>query len=641
MSLKAMQKNLLAFSMGVLLLALVEGLLAIGGVEPLAARDPFVGFSGTSPLFVQTSPGRYSLNPAKSSYFNAQSFQMPKPAGTFRIVVLGGSTTYGRPYDREVAFGAWLEKLIERYAGNEAVEVLNAGGISYASYRVRRVMQEMAAYEPDLFVLYSGHNEFLEARTFSELREQSEFVRTLRGMAHHSRIYSVLARMLGRAAEPSDGSASLGDNVEAMLEKVGGPDLYRRDEVFRQGVIHQYRHEISEMVRFCREEKIPLVMATLPVNLSGVSPFKSEHARQLDAKSSAKWSAAFARGNMALDQKQPEQAIAAYFEAEALDSGFAELHYRMGMAYLLLGQDNMAYRAFDLARQEDIVPLRAINELNDILRDIAEQEGVPLADVEKTFVRVSPGHIPGENLFVDHVHPTIEGQQLVAWVIVSAATDAGLLPLDPASWRRAMPEAREFLRDALNQISESYRVQGLWGVGRLYFWAGKYPEAYVALIQAWQVIKDKPELARQLGELELMRGDAAAALTYLDVAEKLAPGDYKVTLTRAAALNRLGRFTDAQLLLDSVAAVEGDKRAGLDYMRGETSLLLGRPAEAVQHFRRAVEYAPLVPGYRLGLANAYKLGGDVAQARAAYRDYLAMLPSEKAAPPLETWIKAP
>ena len=49
--------------------------------------------------------------------------------------------------------------------------MINAGGISYASYRVAVVIKELARYEPDLFIIYTGHNEFLEERTYRTLIE--------------------------------------------------------------------------------------------------------------------------------------------------------------------------------------------------------------------------------------------------------------------------------------------------------------------------------------------------------------------------------------------------------------------------------------------------------------------------------------
>jgi len=642
MRLKFINRNLVALFFGLLLIVLIECAMALFQVLPLAEQDPFVGFSETSPLFVEESSGNFIVNPAKSAYFNTpQSFSMPKPVGVFRIVVFGGSTTYGRPYRHQTSFGAWLERLIEHYSANVNVEVINAGGISYASYRVRRLMTEMSAYDPDLFIVYTGHNEFLEARTFAALREQPEVIRKLRSFAHHSRLYSSLARILGKVASPGDRLTTFGDKVDATLERIGGPELYHRDPSFRQGVIRQYQHEIEAMVRFCQKREIPLILSTLPVNLSGIAPFKSEHAAGLDSAALMAWQTAFESGLAALADKRPQQALNAFAEADALDSGYAELHYRKGQAYWQLGQAHQAYLSFDRARQEDIVPLRALNEFNTLLRSVAAAEQVALADVEKTFLKISPGNIPGENLFVDHVHPSLEGQQLVAWIILNAATDAGLLPLDAATWQKVMPQAREFLRQGLTAVPEDYKAQGLWSVGRLFFWAGKYSEAYVALRQAWQTIKDQAEMARQLGELELVRGDIAAALFYLNAAERLAPGDLKVALARAAALNRVGRSDEALSLLQTLTLPDNDQAAGVYHLMGETLLLLDRPAEAATNYRRAVETAPQVAAYRLALAEAYKDAGNAAAAESAYRGYLEQLPNRAVAVPIEQWQRQP
>ncbi len=48
------------------------------------------------------------------------------------------------------------------------IEVINVGGISYASYRIAAILDEVLQHEPDLVVIYMGHNEFLEARTYDK-----------------------------------------------------------------------------------------------------------------------------------------------------------------------------------------------------------------------------------------------------------------------------------------------------------------------------------------------------------------------------------------------------------------------------------------------------------------------------------------
>jgi hypothetical protein len=54
-------------------------------------------------------------------------FMLPKPEGTFRIVVVGGSTVVGFPYPSDLAFPRFLEILLSQQGLNRKFEVLNAG----------------------------------------------------------------------------------------------------------------------------------------------------------------------------------------------------------------------------------------------------------------------------------------------------------------------------------------------------------------------------------------------------------------------------------------------------------------------------------------------------------------------------------
>jgi hypothetical protein len=154
---------------------LLEGLLGTIGVRPILYReDPFVGFASNVPLFVEeAAPGATYMvtSPSKIRWFNKQRFLKKKPAGTYRIFTVGGSTTYGHPYEDPASFSGWLREFLPAADPSKQWEVINAGGISYASYRVSMVMEELARYEPDLFVIYSGQNEFLERRTYRGMTE--------------------------------------------------------------------------------------------------------------------------------------------------------------------------------------------------------------------------------------------------------------------------------------------------------------------------------------------------------------------------------------------------------------------------------------------------------------------------------------
>ncbi len=576
--LRGVARNLGALALGIGLVALIEGVLFVAGVSPLAEEDPFVGFEGSLPLFVESpgGSGAYSLNPAKGQYFNPQGFRMPKPEGTFRIISFGGSTTYGRPYLDMTSFPAWTAAILSRADGNLAYESVNAGGISYASYRVRRLAQELARFSPDLYVVYSGHNEFLESRTFEDIREEHPGMRRLRGLLHRSRLYSLLYRGFRkvRGASSRTKGPALKTEVHAMLEEIGGPELYHRDEAFRRGVIRQYRRNIEAIVRIARSRGIPLVLCTLPSNLSGVSPFKSEHRPGLEGDGLAAWERAFGEAVAAFEAGLPGQALARIAEAEEADDRYALLHYLKGLCLQALGRHGEALEAFVRAKEEDIIPLRALEAFNDILREVARSEGVPLADVEDRFRRASPEGISGPPLFVDHVHPDIRWQQEIALVIVDTAVGAGLVPLPQERWEVERPAAEAFLARRLAALPPRYRAMGIWGVGRLFHWAGKYPEAYAALSEAWRTVRDVPDIPYLLGDLESRRGNIPAALGYFGEAARLDPGDGRALGALAWAQMRSGLESEARATFRRHLALSGrewSEQSFEEWRRGITS----------------------------------------------------------------------
>src|SRR5262245_25838245 len=153
-----------------LFLIAAEALLALCGVKvALYQHDPYVGFSKRVPHFVPdpaaSEPGTLVTAENKRRVLNLQRFSAHKPKGTYRIFCLGGSTTYGHPYTDTTSFCGWLRVMLPRADPSRHWELINGGGISYASYREALLMEELIQYEPDLFIVLSAHNEFLEQRT--------------------------------------------------------------------------------------------------------------------------------------------------------------------------------------------------------------------------------------------------------------------------------------------------------------------------------------------------------------------------------------------------------------------------------------------------------------------------------------------
>ncbi|MFN9914377.1 MAG: O-GlcNAc transferase, partial [Pirellulaceae bacterium] len=203
----------------------------LGGSSTAADPDRWVGFTGQSPLLEvaveEDGQERLRTAPNKLTWFNELDFPQRKPPRGFRIVCLGGSTTYGHPFWDITSYSRWMRELLPLVDDVPAWEVINAGGISYASYRVVKVMEEFTRYQPDLFVVFSAHNEFLERRTYASMFERSSLQIELSAWLSRTRTWQAMSRWLRPEAKgdvpPAAGVELLPAEVDEMLNHSIGP----------------------------------------------------------------------------------------------------------------------------------------------------------------------------------------------------------------------------------------------------------------------------------------------------------------------------------------------------------------------------------------------------------------------------------
>ena len=261
----------------------LELLLTLVRVEPVTAKsDPFIGFSKISPLFVEDplvdEEAIMMTAPWKEVWFNPQSFARKKPDGTKRVFCLGGSTTFGRPFNDPTSYSGWLRRLLPLTDEVNNWEIINAGGVSYASYRVAALMEELVQYEPDLFIVFTAHNEFLERRTYASMFEQPEISRTFSSLLQRSRTWRVVSDLVGRGQGAEvDSREILPAEVDEILNHSAGPTGYHRDSEWAAKVASHYRVNLERMVSLAREAGADVLFVSPAVNLRDCAPFKSEH----------------------------------------------------------------------------------------------------------------------------------------------------------------------------------------------------------------------------------------------------------------------------------------------------------------------------------------------------------------------------
>ena len=92
--------------------------------------------------------------------FRGEDIALVKPEGAYRIVAVGGSTTYS--VDVEDYRDSYPHQLGDylRGAGYEGVEVVNAGVGSYASFQnFINIQFRVLPLQPDLIIVYQGYND--------------------------------------------------------------------------------------------------------------------------------------------------------------------------------------------------------------------------------------------------------------------------------------------------------------------------------------------------------------------------------------------------------------------------------------------------------------------------------------------------
>lgn len=215
----------------------------------------------------------------KRPLFNEQSFPKLKANNSYRIFCMGASTTYGHPYTDPTSFCGWLREFLRAVAPERQWEVINAGGVSYASYRVAKLMDELGRYQPDLFIVYSGQNEFLERRSYGRLGDMPAWLLDLNAAASGTRTYTALKKTIDFLQPDSLSKArdryQLSGEVDDILSHTIGPTTYHRDDKLKQQIINHYRLNLKRMTQIARQAKAEIIYITPASNLRTCRPSKA------------------------------------------------------------------------------------------------------------------------------------------------------------------------------------------------------------------------------------------------------------------------------------------------------------------------------------------------------------------------------
>ena len=352
-----------------ILYSLLPAFLLLGSCEGCARllelwRPPLTldygwGFNADSRVFVPAGIARNTMitRPEKLASFQMQTFTMPKPAGTYRIFILGGSNVnYMNAPLRDMA-----KRLSSTPGETRRFEIINLGGLAYGTHRLRIMVPEILEYEPDLALLYAGHNEF------EELKHQA--ITNLERLPAQKVAYSLAMLRLARDVWAlfdlawRAGHAHFSELPSEVDYGAAGAHDFTSEEIAER--MNRYKENLDAIVTQFTGHDVPVVISTVASNF---------------------WEPDLAQ-SFAAEKEQIRQLY---------DSG----NYEEGMR---LARDILSRSKRHQASDVE----------NGVIREIAAKHNLPLVDGENLIMDAEPHGVPGETLLSDRCHITERGCEIV------------------------------------------------------------------------------------------------------------------------------------------------------------------------------------------------------------------------------------
>lgn len=415
-------RGLFAILLLLFTILVVNGLLDFVNLE---RYDKYFAPKSSYPIFI---PGEgekaayYVTNPHFQASLNDQAFLKGKKPGVTRIFVVGGSAAYGWPYTEAYGFSGFLRRTLDRFAPGK-FEVINAAGMSFGSHRVLDVLRDVVLLEPDLVIINSGNNEYVEKNVLPALEKGNGTWERISTVVDDTNLYRALRLALFKATPGLFAHKGYQDLTELRAD-----GMVHRGEIGRTGVVDQevlgnYQHNIQAMKDLLRAAGVKTIITTVPNDVVGYRPdtlplkfASSDDAARWQNLEEKYWELFAQLGAM-----DPARFPSAYNQLReihaqqiALQPSHAGVYFDLGQALYGMGLFAEAYQEFVKARDLDVWPVRALSSFNAFLRQQADEgHGIFLADLDEAIAdEIRRGHSSG--IYLDYCHYTEAGNKFVA-----------------------------------------------------------------------------------------------------------------------------------------------------------------------------------------------------------------------------------
>ncbi len=387
--------------------------------------------------WIEAAPGKFMLNPdIGRRYFrtiriipmsNQDVFDVQKKPNAFRVFVLGESSGAGYPYAPIGSFSRWLRTSLGLLYPECTIEIVNISMTAVNSYTMRDLFPGIVEQQPDLVLIYAGHNEYYGALGVGSAESAGAnrlLVRTALFLRRF-KTYELLQNAIGSAAERLASGSSPQKDGTLMSRMAEDQFIELGSDTYRQGLV-QFEENMRDILDISKDHGIPVMFGNLVSNLKDQAPFISSP------------------------------------QSLALKAGTV---FQTARASLRGGRIQEADSLFRLAKDLDVLRFRAPEEMNSVIARLASAYSAPVVNFDSLFNARSPDGIVGDNLMTDHLHPTLEGYRMMGASFLNAMRTHRMVPRCPP--RELTDEELDSLTDSAFAISRLDTVLGLYRIALL------------------------------------------------------------------------------------------------------------------------------------------------------------------------------
>ncbi len=355
-------------------------------------------------VWVDISKDMQILNPeisyryfftTKNLPFSVESFlYKEKKENSFRIFVVGASSAAGYPYLSSASFSKFIRKKLEILYPEKVIEVCNVSMSAINSYTIRDLMPELLKKEPDLVLIYLGHNEYYGALGVGSLESlgSSRFIVNTTLWLNKFKTVELIRNIVQNLS----GLFSAGNEVSGgtMMAQMAQDKLIEYNSDIYWSGIQQFEGNLRDILSMCKEAGVPVIASTLSSNLKDQKPFVS---------------------------------------VDDLVYPSAEKIYEDANRELANENIDTAKSLFIYAKELDALRFRAPEQINKTIIQLCNEFNFPFIRSDSLLNFFSKDGIVGNNLMTDHLHPDVKGYQLIGNLFFGAMKKYGYLPTTEAS----------------------------------------------------------------------------------------------------------------------------------------------------------------------------------------------------------------